>query len=699
MNLAGRKAFNRQQDNRFSTEPDLRRADGEGPMNRLKDASSPYLLQHRDNPVHWWEWGPEAFAEARAANKPVLISIGYAACHWCHVMAHESFEDEAVAAVMNDLFVNIKVDREERPDVDHVYMSALHALGEQGGWPLTMFLTPEGEPFWGGTYFPKEPRFGRPGFVQILHEISRIHRSEPERIRHNAQALKQHLAGTDAEADGGTLALSDLDNLGSRLAGIFDAENGGLQGAPKFPNPPILEFLLRYARRRQDATAQSRFLLTLERMALGGIHDHLGGGFARYSVDERWLVPHFEKMLYDNAQLLELYGLAHAQTGRPLFRAAAEGIVAWLAREMTLPGGAFASSLDADSEGEEGRFYVWSAGEVRAALGEDADLFCRIYDITEAGNWEGANIPNRLLTGEAPPAVEEHLHTMRAKLLDRRAARPRPGLDDKVLADWNGLMIAALVRAGLLMDHPEWVDTARTAYRFIAESMTRGGRLGHSWRAGSLIFPGFALDHAAMMRAALALYEAGGEGSFLRDAQTWRDILLTDYRVEDAGILAMTAQESDPLVVRPQPTHDDAVPNANGVFVEALVRLAHITGTAADHRQAEDVLTRLVGVARAAPLGHTSILNALDLHLRGVSILVAGDATEALHASALRLPYLDRSVRRLAANDDLDQNHPAHGLAASGAGARALVCAGMRCSLPVTDPDELQARVDEMQAG
>ncbi|MGO4524512.1 thioredoxin domain-containing protein [Microvirga sp. 2MCAF35] len=665
-------------------------------MNRLNEASSPYLLQHRDNPVHWWEWGPDALAEAKRLNKPILISIGYAACHWCHVMAQESFEDPYVAAVMNELFVNIKVDREERPDVDHVYMSALHLLGEPGGWPLTMFLTPEGEPFWGGTYFPKEARFGRPGFVGVLREIGRLYRAEPERILKNRDAIKQHLARTDT-SDGGTLRLDDLDRLGARLSELVDPENGGLQGAPKFPNPPILEFLYRYACRTGDEGAKKRFLLTLERMALGGIHDHLGGGFARYSVDERWLVPHFEKMLYDNAQLLELYALAYAETGRALFRDAAEGIVTWLRREMTTPEGAFASSLDADSEGEEGRFYVWSLAEIRDVLGdEDATFFAKVYDITEEGNFEGSNIPNRLISGEAPPAVAERLAALRAKLLERRATRVRPGLDDKVLADWNGLMIGALVRASSLLDRPDWITLAQRAYRFIAEAMTRDGRLGHSWRGGALIFPGFALDHAAMMRAALALFEATSDRAYLRDAETWRHRLLSDYRVEETGCLAMTTRDSDTLVIRPQPTQDDAVPNANGVFAEALVRLAQLTETDGDLHRASDVLTRLVGVARSSPLGHTSILNALDLHLRGLTILVTGNNADALFETGLKIPYPVRSVRRLQPDEELDDNHPAKALASSSIGPRALVCAGMRCSLPVTDADGLKAQVREM---
>lgn len=666
-------------------------------MNRLQQASSPYLLQHRHNPVDWWEWGEDALAEARRLNRPVMISIGYAACHWCHVMAHESFEDPQVAEVMNALFVNIKVDREERPDVDQVYMSALHALGEQGGWPLTMFLTADGEPFWGGTYFPKEPRFGRPGFVSVLREIARIHSEEPERVLKNALALKAHLS-QQGESQGGPLTGAEIDDLAGRLARILDPVNGGLPGAPKFPNPPILECVYRHARRSGDPTARDGFLLAMERMALGGIHDHVGGGFARYAVDERWLVPHFEKMLYDNAQLLELYALAFADSHRPLFRHAAEGIVTWLIREMVTPEGAFAASLDADSEGVEGKFYVWGSDEIREVLGADATLFAATYDITPHGNWEDTNIPNLLVTGDIPETLDARLAPLRQKLLAKRALRIRPGLDDKVLADWNGLMIASLVRAAALFDRPDWVDLATTAYRFVAESMDRDGTLGHSWREGTLIFPGFALDHAAMMRAALALFETTLDPRFLADARQWGETLRRDFVLPDTGTLAMTSVRADPLVIRPQPVNDDAVPNANGVFAEALVRLAQLSGEESDLRQAETLLSTLTAVARANPFGHTSILNALDLHLRGLTVVISGEGTEPLREVAMRVPYTDRNVVMVRRGETLANGHPAHG-AVMGERPQALVCAGMRCSLPVFDVAGLRSRIGEMLRG
>ncbi len=420
--------------------------------NRLGHETSPYLLQHKHNPVDWWPWGIEALAEAKRTNKPILLSVGYAACHWCHVMAHESFEDAATAQVMNDLFVNIKVDREERPDIDQIYMSALHHLGEHGGWPLTMFLTPNGEPFWGGTYFPNTARYGKPAFVDVLREVERVFREKPKSVEQNRSTLMAQLTASAKPEGRVVIAAPDLDRAADQLLGIIDPVNGGIRGAPKFPQSMMLEFLWRAGERTNNSRCFAAADLTLARICEGGIYDHLGGGFSRYSVDERWLVPHFEKMLYDNALLLELLALAYLRSSNDLFRRRARETVAWLAREMTTPEGAFCASLDADSEGEEGKFYVWSLDEVTSALGkDDAAFFAAHYDVAAEGNFEGHNILNRLKHMPRSTEDEQRLAPLREKLLSVRDKRVRPGLDDKVLADWNGLMIAALVNAGLAL--------------------------------------------------------------------------------------------------------------------------------------------------------------------------------------------------------------------------------------------------------
>ncbi len=499
-------------------------------MNRLKDSTSPYLLQHADNPVDWWPWCDQAFEEAARRDVPVLLSVGYAACHWCHVMAHESFEDEATARVMNELFVNIKVDREERPDIDQIYMAALHHLGEQGGWPLTIFLAPDGEPFWGGTYFPNSSRYGKPAFVDVLREIARLFREEPQKIELNRAALMERLAGAARKSGTATIGTAELDNAARQLAGIIDPVNGGTRGAPKFPQAALFELLWRAGSRTGEQRYFPAVEITLDHICEGGIFDHLGGGFSRYSVDERWLTPHFEKMLYDNAQLLELLAIAYLRSGKPLYRQRARETVAWLAREMTTGEGALSASLDADSEGEEGKFYVWSYDEVMRQLGsEDGEFFARHYDVTPEGNFEGHNILNRLEPQPRSDADEARLAALRAKLFAAREARVRPGLDDKVLADWNGLTIAALANASLLLGEPSWLDMAERAFAVITHTMSRGDRLGHSWREGQLKFPGLASDFAAMIRAALALYDATGEQNYLDQALAWQHALDRDY--------------------------------------------------------------------------------------------------------------------------------------------------------------------------
>jgi len=668
--------------------------------NRLAQATSPYLLQHKSNPVDWWQWGPDALDEARRNNKPILLSVGYAACHWCHVMAHESFEDTATAAVMNELFVNIKVDREERPDIDQIYMSALHLLGERGGWPLTMFLTPGGEPFWGGTYFPKTSRYGRPGFVEVLRNVARIFHEEPQSIEQNRAALMGRLAQSARPQGRVVIGRAELDRAAEQIGASIDPVHGGLRGAPKFPQAMILEYLWRAGQRTGQARYFAAVELTLERICQGGIYDHLGGGFSRYSVDERWLVPHFEKMLYDNALLLELLALAYQRSGRELFRARTRETVGWLLREMTTEQGAFCASLDADSEGEEGKFYVWSLAEIADVLGaESAEFFAAHYDVSREGNFEGHNILNRLKDLRADPGDEPRLAGLREKLLAARARRVRPGLDDKILADWNGLMIAALVRAALIFAEPDWLHHAARAFLFVDRKMSHGDRLGHSWREGRLLIPGLASDHAAMIRAALALYEATGEANYLTRAVAWQDALDRHYANPETGGYFLTASDAEGLVVRPNSTADEATPNPNSVAAENLLRLAVYTGRDAWRAQADKLFDGLLPIANDNLFMHVALLNALDLRLRGVEIVVvgAGRAADELAAAALDLPFLDRSMLRAPNADALPPTHPARHKIAAAAGAAAFVCVGEQCSLPVTSGEKIAEALAAMR--
>ena len=662
--------------------------------NRLAHETSPYLLQHKHNPVDWWPWGTEALAEAKRTNKPILLSVGYAACHWCHVMAHESFEDAKTAEVMNDLFVNIKVDREERPDIDQIYMSALHHLGEHGGWPLTMFLTPNAEPFWGGTYFPNTARYGKPAFADVLREVERVFRENPQSVEQNRSALMARLMASARPTGRVVIAAPDLDRAADQLLSLIDPVNGGIRGAPKFPQSMMLEFLWRAGERTNNNRRFAAVELTLARICEGGIYDHLGGGFSRYSVDERWLVPHFEKMLYDNALLLELLAVAYLRSRNDLFRRRARETVAWLTREMTTPEGAFCASLDADSEGEEGKFYVWSLEEVTSALGSDeAAFFAAHYDVTAEGNFEGHNILNRLKHIPRSMEDEQRLAPSREKLLSLREKRVRPGLDDKILADWNGLMIAALVNAGLALDEPLWLEIAARAFLFIDAKMAHGDRLGHSWRAGKLLVPGLASDHAAMIRAALALHEATGEEAYLERALAWQATLDRHYANPENGGYFLTADDAVGLVVRPNSTSDDATPNPNALAAQNLIRLALFTGQHAWRDKADRLFEGMAASAGENLYAHLALLNALDLRLRGAEIVVAGEDERAneLLAAARKLAFFDRVVLR--ASPALAPDHPAHDKVDVAAQSAAFICVGETCSLPVREPDAIAEAV------
>ncbi len=667
------------------------------PGNRLGEETSPYLLQHKDNPVHWRPWGEAALEEARATGKPILLSVGYAACHWCHVMAHESFEDEATARVMNDLFVNIKVDREERPDVDAIYMGALHELGEQGGWPLTMFLTSDAEPFWGGTYFPKEQRYGRPAFVSVLNEVARVYRDEPDKVKQNADVLKDRLKPGHSVSASAPPSEEMLADLGRRLVQAIDPVNGGIRGAPKFPQPQFFGFLWRAGLRYGLANPLEAVNLTLTHTAQGGIYDHLGGGLSRYSVDERWLVPHFEKMLYDNAQLIELMTKSWRESKSKLFAQRIEETVDWLLREMVVPGGGFAASLDADSEGEEGKFYVWSLAEIAEVLGEnDTKVFAEIYDVTAQGNFDGHNILNRLDSIELrDEATERRLAEMRKKLLARRGSRVRPGFDDKVLADWNGLMIAALAKAAEAFDKPQWLAAAEAALTLVSTKMIANRRLLHAYRAGEAKAPATANDYANMIRAALALANVTGKRSYIEWAREWTDILDKHYWADDIGGYYFVADDTSDLIVRPMSGQDEATPNGNGTMVSNLMALYLWTGDTRYRERAEAVLRAFTGAMRQDVLAHAGLLAAeLDVIAPALIVFVVPEGGD---ARALRRALNDVSlpgavVQEIGTGEGasaLPESSPAHGKTAVDGKPTAYVCVGPQCSLPVTEPGKL----------
>ncbi|KAB2920124.1 MAG: thioredoxin domain-containing protein [Hyphomicrobiaceae bacterium] len=662
--------------------------------NRLGQETSPYLLQHKDNPVHWWAWGPEALAEAKATGKPILLSVGYAACHWCHVMAHESFEDPVIAGVMNELFVNIKVDREERPDIDAIYMRALHSLGEHGGWPLTMFLDSEARPFWGGTYFPPTPRFGRPGFTNVLREVSRVYREEPDKVRHNTGLLIDALNAR--ETGSGTPAIRDdvLADLTGRMPNAVDPRYGGLQGAPKFPQWNFFWLLWRGAIRYGSGPARHAVENTLTHICQGGIYDHLGGGFARYSVDDRWLVPHFEKMLYDNALLVDLMCEAYRETGNELYARRVDETAAWLLREMVADGGGFAASLDADSEGEEGKFYVWSKREIADVLGDaDAEAFCETYDVSEGGNWEGRNILNRLRNPILrSPSDEKALAHMRLKLLARRGSRVRPGWDDKVLADWNGMMIAALTHAARVFDRREWIAAAATAFDFILKNMESGGRLAHSWRQGRRKASGTASDYANMIWAALRLLEATDEPAFLTAAERWCSVLDRHYWIAEGGGYAFTADDTPNVIVRMNAAHDDATPNANAVMISNLVALHLLTGKQAYLERAGTIPQAFAADLAKNALGHCGLLaGCFDLiapqHI--VVIKTADERESARLARAMLRLSLPGAIQQVVGDNRLLVSPALAGKSAVGGKPTAYACIGPQCSLPVTEPDAL----------
>ncbi len=681
-------------------------------MNRLGEETSPYLRQHAANPVDWYAWGPDAFAAAKLRDVPILLSIGYSACHWCHVMAHESFEDAATAAVMNAGFVCVKVDREERPDVDAIYMAAVQAVTGGGGWPMTVFLMPDGRPFLGGTYFPR----GR--FVELLGQVSQLWRERRGDIDEAAAHLVESVRSGTGLPDLGEHG-SDHRNHGSEpleaaadaLVSRVDPEWGGFGRAPKFPQPTMLELLLVAAVRTRRADVKDAVTLTLDAMAAGGIYDHLGGGFARYSTDRQWLVPHFEKMLYDNALLARVYLHAWQLTGWDRYRQVVTETLDYLLRPpIRLPAGALASAEDADSEGEEGRFYVWDEREMLEVAGPDAVAW---YGATKAGNWEGRNILRRPLHDQLfrPPEVERG----RQALFARRESRVRPGLDDKVLTEWNAMAVAALAEAGAALDRPDWVAAGESIAAFLLEALRRpaDGRWLRSWQAAATgpiqdsHHPGaagigapavdgrarhlaYAADHAWLVEAFTRLYEATGRAQWVQEASSAANALLDLFTDPESGAFLTTGDDAESLIARPIDTQDGAVPSANSVAAGALFRLAELTGTARYRSAGQAVITAFAPTAAVAPIAVTGLVAAEDLDREGVTeIVVTGDRPDLL--GVVRGRYLPAAVLAWG------ESFPSplwEGRTGPEAADRAFVCRNYTCQAPTSDPEVLGSQLE-----
>lgn len=687
--------------------------------NRLAAETSPYLQQHKDNPVDWYPWGEEALARAKAEDRPILLSVGYSACHWCHVMEHESFADPETAALMNENFVNVKVDREERPDVDSLYMQAVQQMTGQGGWPMTVFLMPDGSPFYGGTYFPPQPRHGLPSFRQVLAGVAEAYEDRRDEVVQGADSLRDILArGMSINPQPESLDAGLLDKAFRAIAARFDPTSGGFGGAPKFPQPMVLDFLLRLWARTGNPDALRMTEQTLDAMARGGMYDHVGGGFHRYAVDARWLVPHFEKMQYDNALLTRVYLRGYQATGREDFRTVVEETLGFVLREMTHPEGGFFSSQDADSEGVEGKFYVWTADEIDRILGPDAEAFSRFYDVSEDGNWEGHNILNipsprtemGRRTGLEETDLRQLLRNGRELLYAVRARRIWPGRDEKVITSWNAMMVQTFAEAGRVLDRGDWIEAAEQGAGFLLRELQRDGRLLRSWRDGEAKVDGFLEDHAVLVDALVEVYFATFEPRWVDEARTIADRMLERFWVPDQGLFFDTAEDGDQLVVRPRDIYDNATPAGTSAAVHALIRLARLSGEPEYERVAGRVMEGMGRLAAEIPQGFGNLLCAIEHHLAPPSEVAlvggAGDADTRALLATLRSSFLPHTTLALLPLGKDDDPGTATAIAARvpvledrgrrDGKATAYVCRNYTCNQPVTDPADLARQLTEI---
>jgi uncharacterized protein YyaL (SSP411 family) len=680
--------------------------------NRLASETSPYLLQHAENPVDWYPWGEEALAKAQAEDKPILVSIGYSACHWCHVMEHESFENAEIAARMNELFVNIKVDREERPDLDSLYMTAVQAMAGQGGWPLNVFLTPDGTPFYGGTYFPPEDRMGMPGFSKVLEAVADAYTERREEVDENAEQIRELLRRSTRDLPKAEeLTPAVMSEASEQLARSFDARNGGFGGAPKFPQPSTIEFLLRQGERASDQRAVLMVQRTLDRMAGGGLYDQIGGGFHRYAVDAIWLVPHFEKMLYDNAQLASAYLAAFQAYGEERYRRIAEETLDFVARELTDPQGGFYATLDADTEGHEGLFYVWTPEELDTVLGEaDAAIAKAWFKVEPAGNFEGrtvlstprtlADVADRLGISESDLA--ESVTRIKQQLLEAREKRVRPGRDEKVITAWNGLMLKAFADGSRILDRPDFREIAQRNAGFVLSHLERDGRLLRSWKDGEAKVNGFLEDYAFFIDGLIALYRATLDTRWIGEAIRLTNAMIDAFGDTDGPGFFDTATYHETPVARPRDLHDGATPSGNAVAAEVLLRLGAMTGNVEFTERGSDVLRVMVRTMVEHPLAAGRYLSALDFYLGPVKeVALVGDRAADDLQALLDATYDRYEPNAVVGYVDADRPDVLEMLPflqqreARNGRATAYVCEHFACLPPVHDADALLRQLAE----
>jgi uncharacterized protein YyaL (SSP411 family) len=674
--------------------------------NRLIHETSPYLLQHAHNPVDWFPWGEDAFQKAQGENKPILLSIGYSACHWCHVMERESFENEKIAALMNELFVNIKVDREERPDLDEIYMSAVQMLTGRGGWPMTMFLTPERKPFYGGTYFPPEDRGGMPGFPRILMGVNQAFRERPMDVEKSVtQILSALQRMSESPQSDKTFSPAAIGAGAENVARAYDADNGGLGQAPKFPNAGVYELFLRHYHYSHSDRYLEMVTHTLTKMAQGGIYDHVGGGFHRYSVDAKWLVPHFEKMLYDNAQLVRIYAQAFAITKNPLFLNVVNESCDYIIREMLHPDGGFYSTQDADSEGEEGKFFVWTPDEINRVIGEDAgEVFGRIYDVSEHGNFEEKNILHPILTVEQaskyfrkdPAEIESLVAETKKKLFVEREKRIKPFRDEKFITAWNGLMLSGFAAAIKISPRPEYIEAAERTIKFMFAKMFRDGLLLHNYKDGQAKLLGYLDDYAFFAVGLLDVYEVLFDRALLERAIELCEIMLREFWDEKDGGFFYTGNSHESLISRAKPIFDASIPSGNAMATQLLLRLHHITGREDYRERAEKVLRAYYDAMESQPFGFAHLLCALNFYLaKPKEIVVIGDlqnsSTRKLLAGIHSLYIPNVTLQLTKPGEQLEKISPLlEGKTEIEGKPTVYVCHNYTCSAPVTNWSELK---------